>query len=43
MIEKHYSKFITEHSDDVSRHALLQPSRQSERMSSRSQGALRAI
>ena len=25
MIEKHYSKFITEHSDDVSRHALLQP------------------
>ena len=23
MIEKHYSKFITEHSDDVSRHALL--------------------
>ena len=25
MIEKHYSKYITEHSDDVSRHALLQP------------------
>ncbi len=25
MIEKHYSRFITEHSDDVSRHALLQP------------------
>ena len=25
MIEKHYSKFITEHSDDVSRPALLQP------------------
>jgi integrase len=24
MIEKHYSKYITEHSDDVSRHALLQ-------------------
>ena len=23
MIEKHYSKFITEHSDDISRHALL--------------------
>jgi integrase len=23
MIEKHYSKYITEHSDDVSRHALL--------------------
>ena len=38
MIEKHYSKYITEHSDDVSRHALLQPSRQSARMSSRSQG-----
>ena len=25
MIEKHYSKYITEHCDDVSRHALLQP------------------
>ena len=25
MIEKHYSKYITEHSDDISRHALLQP------------------
>ena len=25
MIEKHYSRYITEHSDDVSRHALLQP------------------
>ena len=25
MIEKHYAKYITEHSDDVSRHALLQP------------------
>jgi integrase len=25
MIEKHYSRFITEHSDDLSRHALLQP------------------
>jgi integrase len=25
MIEKHYSKFVTEHSDDISRHALLQP------------------
>jgi hypothetical protein len=25
MIEKHYSKYITEHSDDVSRQALLQP------------------
>ena len=24
MIEKHYSKYITEHSDDISRHALLQ-------------------
>ena len=24
MIEKHYAKYITEHSDDVSRHALLQ-------------------
>jgi integrase len=24
MIEKHYSKFITEHSDEISRHALLQ-------------------
>ena len=24
MIEAHYSKFITEHSDDISRHALLQ-------------------
>ena len=24
MIERHYSKYITEHSDDVSRHALLQ-------------------
>ena len=24
MIERHYSKFITEHSDDISRHALLQ-------------------
>jgi integrase len=23
MIEKHYSKYITEHSDDISRHALL--------------------
>ena len=23
MIEKHYAKYITEHSDDVSRHALL--------------------
>jgi len=23
MIEKHYSKHITEHSDDISRHALL--------------------
>ena len=23
MIERHYSKFITEHSDDISRHALL--------------------
>ena len=23
MIEKHYSKYITEHIDDVSRHALL--------------------
>ncbi len=23
MIKKHYSKFITEHSDDISRHALL--------------------
>jgi integrase len=25
MIEKHYSKYITEHSDEISRHALLQP------------------
>lgn len=25
MIEKHYSRFIVEHSDDISRHALLQP------------------
>jgi integrase len=25
MVEKHYAKYITEHSDDVSRHALLQP------------------
>jgi hypothetical protein len=25
MIEKHYAKYITEHSDDVPRHALLQP------------------
>ncbi|WFT92282.1 tyrosine-type recombinase/integrase [Bradyrhizobium barranii] len=25
MIEKHYSRYITEHSDDVSRHALLRP------------------
>ena len=25
MIEKHYSRYITEHSDDISRHALLQP------------------
>ena len=24
MIEKHYSRYITEHSDDISRHALLQ-------------------
>ena len=24
MIEAHYSKHITEHSDDISRHALLQ-------------------
>ena len=24
MIEKHYTKHITEHSDDISRHALLQ-------------------
>jgi integrase len=24
MIKKHYSKYITEHSDDISRHALLQ-------------------
>ena len=24
MIEKHYSKYITEHTDDISRHALLQ-------------------
>ena len=24
MIEKHYSRHITEYSDDVSRHALLQ-------------------
>ena len=24
MIERHYSKFITEHSDDISRRALLQ-------------------
>ncbi len=24
MIEKHYSKYITEHSDDISRQALLQ-------------------
>ena len=24
MIERHYSKYITEHSDDISRHALLQ-------------------
>ena len=24
MVEKHYAKYITEHSDDVSRHALLQ-------------------
>ena len=24
MIEKHYSKYITEHSDDISRKALLQ-------------------
>jgi len=23
MIEKHYAKYITEHSDDISRHALL--------------------
>ena len=23
MVEKHYAKYITEHSDDVSRHALL--------------------
>ena len=23
MIEKHYSKYITEHSDEISRHALL--------------------
>ena len=25
MIEKHHARYITEHSDDVSRHALLQP------------------
>jgi hypothetical protein len=25
MVEKHYAKYITEHSDEVSRHALLQP------------------
>ena len=24
MIERHYSKYITEHSDDISRKALLQ-------------------
>ena len=24
MIEKYYSRYITEHSDDVTRHALLQ-------------------
>jgi len=24
MIRKHYAKFISDHSDDVSRHALLQ-------------------
>ena len=26
MLERHYARFITEHSDDVSRHALLQHS-----------------
>ena len=43
MIEKHYSKYITEHSDDISRQALLQHEPPAAPTSSRSRGARRAI
>ena len=43
MVEKHYAKYITEHSDDVSRHALLLPEPPVGENVARSQGARRAI
>ena len=38
MIEKHYSKYITEHGDDFSRHALLHHGRPPPTMSSHWRG-----